>query len=199
MPKFLSIPLLIVCLNAFGQEKPEGLFINSKAPDFKSKDQNGNEIALKDIRKKAPVVLVFYHGYWCPYCNKELERLQDSLQLISDRGAQLVAVTPEKQEGIAKTVEKTKASFPIITDEEMKIMKAYDVAYQVDEKTIARYKMASIDLAATNGQKPDAVYLPIPAVYIINKQGEITYRYFESDYRKRPYVKEILDNLKGSK
>jgi peroxiredoxin len=199
MRKFLSLPLLIVCLSVFCQEKPEGLFINSRAPDFKSKDQNGNEIALKDLRKKAPVVLVFYRGYWCPYCNKELERLQDSLQIISEKGAQLVAVTPEKQDGIAKTVEKTKASFPIITDEEMKIMKAYDVAYQVDEKTIARYKMASIDLAANNGQKPDAVYLPIPAVYIINKQGEITYRYFESDYRKRPYVKEILDNLKGLK
>jgi peroxiredoxin len=199
MPKFFAIPLLIICLNLFGQEKPEGLFINSKAPDFKAKDQNGNEIALKDLRKKAPIVLVFYRGYWCPYCNKELERLQDSLQLINERGAQLVAVTPEKQEGIAKTVEKTKASFPIITDEEMKIMKAYDVAYQVDEKTIARYKMASIDLAVNNGQKPDAVYLPIPAVYIINKQGEIIYRYFESDYRKRPYVKEILDNLKGLK
>jgi peroxiredoxin len=199
MRKFLSLSLLILCLKAFGQEKPEGLFINSKAPDFKSKDQNGNEIALKDLRKKASVVLVFYRGYWCPYCNKELERLQDSLQLINDKGAQLVAVTPEKQEGIEKTVEKTKASFPIISDEEMKIMKAYDVAYQVEEKTIARYKMASIDLAANNGQKPDAVYLPIPAVYIINKQGEITYRYFESDYRKRPYVKEILDNLKGLK
>jgi peroxiredoxin len=69
----------------------------------------------------------------------------------------------------------------------------------VDDKTVARYKMASIDLAANNGQKADAVYLPIPAVYIINKQGEITYRYFESDYRKRPYVKEILENLKGVK
>jgi peroxiredoxin len=199
MRKFLSVPLLIVCLNVFGQEKPEGLFINSKAPDFKSKDQNGNEIALKDLRKKSPVVLVFYRGYWCPYCNKELQRLQDSLQLITDGGAQLVAVTLEKQEGIAKTMEKTKASFPILSDEEMKIMKAYDVVYQVDEKTIARYKMASIDLAANNGQKPDAVYLPIPAVYVINKQGEITYRYFESDYRKRPYVKEILENLKGLK
>lgn len=199
MQKLVLIPLLIVCLNILAQEKPEGLFIYSKAPDFKSKDQNGNEIALKDLRKKAPVVLVFYRGYWCPYCNKELQRFEDSLQLINDGGAQLIAVTPEKQDGIAKTVERTKASFPIITDEEMKIMKAYDVAYQVDGKTVARYKMASIDLAANNGQKADAVYLPIPAVYIINKQGEITYRYFDSDYRKRPYVKEILENLKGLK
>ena len=107
MRKYLAILLLIVCVNVFGQEKPEGLFINSKAPDFKSKDQNGNEVALKDIRKKAPVVLVFYHGYWCPYCNKELQRLEDSLQLIKDRGVQLIAVTPEKNEYILKTMEKT--------------------------------------------------------------------------------------------
>jgi peroxiredoxin len=199
MRKLLSIPLLIICLQFFGQEKPEGLFINSKAPDFKSKDQNGNEIVLKDLRKKTPIVLIFYHGYWCPYCSMELQRLEDSLQLIKARGVQLIAITPEKQEGIAKTVEKTKASFPIIADDEMKIMKAYDVAYQVDNKSVARYKMASIDLAANNGQKADAIYLPIPAVYIINKQGEITYRYFETDERKRAYAKDILDNLNGLK
>lgn len=199
MVKFISALLLISALQSQAQEKPEGLFINSKAPDFKGKDQNGNVIALKDLRKKGTVVIIFYRGYWCPYCNKELQKLEDSLQLIKEKGAQLIAITPEKQEGIAKTIEKTKASYPIITDDELKIMKAYDVAYQVDGKTVARYKMASIDLAANNGQKADAVYLPIPAVYIINKQGEITYRYFDSDYRKRPYVKEILENLKGLK
>ena len=191
--------LLFIGVNVFGQEKPEGLFINSKAPDFKSKDQNGNEIVLKDLRKKGPVVLVFYRGYWCPYCNKELQRLEDSLLLITDKGAQLIAITPEKKEGVAKTIEQTKATYPIITDEEMKIMKAYDVAYPVDDKTVGRYKMASIDLAANNGQKPGSVYLPIPAVYIINKDGEISYRFFDADYKKRPSVKDLLENLNGLK
>jgi peroxiredoxin len=199
MIKFASILCLLISVNVFGQEKPEGLFINSKAPDFKSKDQNGNEIVLKDLRKKGPVVLVFYRGYWCPYCNKELQRLEDSLKLIADKGAQLIAITPEKQEGVAKTIEKTKATYSIITDEDMKIMKAYDVAYQVDDKTVGRYKMASIDLAANNGQKPGSVYLPVPAVYIINKDGEIAYRFFEPDYKKRPAVKDLLENLNGLK
>ena len=199
MIKFASILLLLIGVNVFGQEKPEGLFINSKAPDFKSKDQNGNEIVLKDLRKKGPVVLVFYRGYWCPYCNKELQRLEDSLLLITDKGAQLIAITPEKKEGVAKTIEQTKATYPIITDEEMKIMKAYDVAYPVDDKTVGRYKMASIDLAANNGQKPGSVYLPIPAVYIINKDGEISYRFFDADYKKRPSVKDLLENLNGLK
>jgi peroxiredoxin len=199
MTKLVLALFMITAINLHAQEKPEGLFINSKAPDFKAKDQNGNEIVLKDLRKKGPVVLVFYRGYWCPYCNKELKRLEDSLQLIKDKGAQLIAITPEKQEGVAKTIEKIKASYSIITDDEMKIMKAYDVAYQVDDKTVSRYKMASIDLAANNGQKAGAVYLPVPAVYIVNKDGEISYRFFDADYKNRPSIKVILDNLAGLK
>src|SRR6266496_507658 len=200
MAKFVLALFLITVINVHAQEKPEGLFINSKAPDFKAKDQNGNEIVLKDLRKKGPVVIIFYRGYWCPYCNKELQRLQDSLQLIKDKGAQLIAVTPEKQEGIAKTIEKTKASYSIIADEDLKIMKAYSVAYQVDDKTVSRYKMANIDLASNNGQKPGSViYLPVPAVYIINKDGEISYRFFNPDYKNQAPIKNILDNLVGLK
>jgi len=199
MIRFATLLFLLTGISVFGQEKPEGLFINSKAPDFKAKDKNGNEIVLKDLRKKGPVVLVFYRGYWCPYCNRELQRLEDSLQLITSKGAQLIAITPEKQEGVAKTIENTKATYPIITDDDMKIMKDYDVAYQVDDKTVGRYKMASIDLAANNGQKAGSVYLPVPAVYIINKDGEISYRFFDPDYKKRPSVKDLLENLNGLK
>jgi peroxiredoxin len=199
MAKYLLFFFLTLSLGVAAQEKPEGLFINSKAPDFRAKDQAGNELSLKDMTKKGPVVLVFYRGYWCPYCNRELQKLQDSLQQILDRGAQLIAITPEKQAGIAKTIEKTKAGFPIIADEDMKIMKAYDVAYAVDGKTVDRYKMASIDLADNNGQKAGAVFLPVPAVYIVARDGEIKYRFFDEDYRKRPTVKDILENLKGLK
>lgn len=199
MIKLVWALLLLTSLNLSGQEKPEGLFINSKAPDFRAKDQNGKEVALKDIRKKGPVVLIFYRGYWCPYCNKELQKLEDSLSLIKEKGAELIAITPEKQEGIAKTIEKTKATYSIISDEEMKIMKAYDVAYLVDDKSVARYKMASIDLAANNGQKAGAVYLPVTAVYIVTKEGEVKYRFFNTDYKVQASVKDILDNLVGLK
>lgn len=198
MLKFL-LPFLLVSLNAYSQEKPEGLFINSKAPDFKGKDQNGNEVSLKDIRKKGPVVLIFYRGYWCPYCNKELQKLEDSLQLIKAKGAVLIAVTPEKQEGIAKTIEKTKLSYSVLSDEDSKIMKAYDVAFKVDGKAASRYKMANIDLAENNGQKPESIYLPVPAVYIIGKDGEIKYRFFNEDYKNQAPIKEILSNLTGLK
>lgn len=193
--KKLFFFLFIFCcsVSIFAQQEPEGLFINSKAPDFKGADQDGNAVRLKDMLKKGKVVLIFYRGNWCPYCNRQLKALEDSLQFIKDKGAQLIAVTPEKSEGIAKTVEKTKAAFPIIYDDERKIMKAYDVSYAMDEKSVNRYKMAGINMEELNGN--NGANLPVPAVYIIDKESTIVYRFFEPDYKKRASVKEILKNL----
>lgn len=187
------ISFLFISGTISAQQAPEGLFIASKAPDFKAKDQNGNEVRLKDLLKKGKVVLVFYRGQWCPYCNKALSRLQDSLQLIIDKGATLVAVSPEKSDNIALTVEKTKATYPVLHDEGLKIMKAYDVKYEMQENTVTRYRNAGLDIEKINGD--NGKFLPVPAVYIIDKESTITYRFFETDYKKRPSVKTILENL----
>jgi peroxiredoxin len=175
------------------QEKPEGLFIGSKAPDFKANDQDGKDVRLKDLLKKGKVVLVFYRGYWCPYCNRELSRLQDSLSLIQEKGATVVAVSPEKPELIKQTVEKTKAAYPVIYDEGMKIMKGYEVEYELEETTLARYRSSGLDIEKNNGD--NGKYLPVPAVYIIDKESNVTYRFFDTDYKKRPSIAEILKNL----
>lgn len=190
---FFFACLLMVVQIAAAQEAPEGLFIASKAPDFKATDQNGKEIRLKDLLKEGKVVLVFYRGQWCPYCNKELSRLQDSLQMIKDKGATLVAVSPEKPENITKTVEKTKAEYSVLYDEGLKIMKAYEVEFEVPENTITRYRNAGIDIGKNNGNNGN--FLPVPAVYIIDKESTITYRFFETDYKKRPSVQDLLNNL----
>jgi peroxiredoxin len=188
-----SISLILVFFMASAQEAPEGLFIASKAPDFRAKDQHGKEIRLKDLLKQGKVVLVFYRGEWCPYCNKELSRLQDSLQWIKDKGATLVAVSPEKPENVLKTVEKTKAEYSILYDEGLKIMKAYDVEFQVQENTLTRYRNAGIDIEKNNGT--NGKFLPVPAVFIIDKESTVIYRFFELDYKKRPNVKDLLEYL----
>jgi peroxiredoxin len=196
MLRLIIILLILIIQNSLNaQEKPEGLFINSKAPDFKATDQYGKEIKLKDVLRDSLVVIVFYRGQWDPYCNKYLKKLEDSLQYINAKGTRLIAVTPEKPEFISKTIEKTNATYPLLYDKEMKIMKAYAVAFEVDPKTVSRYKNADIDLATANGQK-DKIYLPIPAVYLISKEGTILYRYFDADYKRRPSVQEIINNLK---
>ena len=190
---FTLFSICFVFFIARAQQNPEGLFINSKAGDFKAKDQNGNDIRLKDLLKNGKVVLVFYRGNWCPYCNRELKKLEDSLQYIIEKGAQVVAITPEKPEGISKTIEKTNASYPIIFDEGLKIMKAYDVAYEIPENTLTRYRNTGINIEDNNGK--NGKYLPVPAVFIISQQMEVLYRFFETDYRKRPSVAELLKNL----
>jgi peroxiredoxin len=193
MKSFLLFLSLFIVSSVVAQSAPEGLFISSKAPDFKAKDQNNQEIHLKDLLKKGKVVLVFYRGYWCPYCNKELSNLQDSLSLIQEKGATLIAVGAEMPENISKTAEQTKAGYSIVFDEKLKIMKAYDVAFEVPENTITRYRNSNIDIEKINGK--NGKWLPVPAVYIIDKESTVTYRFFEPDYKKRPSVKEILANL----
>jgi peroxiredoxin len=189
----LLLVVLPFLFPASAQKTPEGLFIQSKAPDFKAKDQAGIEIHLKDLLKKGKVVLLFYRGHWSPYCNSQLKKLQDSLQLIIAKGATLVAVTPEKPDSITRTIEKTGATYSILSDEGLKIMKAYDVAFELDQNTLTRYRNSGLDIEAMNGT--NGKYLPVPAVFIIDKESTITYRFFEPDYKKRPAVKEILNNL----
>jgi peroxiredoxin len=194
MKKLTTLFAALFCaMIVFAQEAPEGLFLNSKAPDFKAKDQDGKEVRLKDLLKKGKVVLVFYRGEWCPYCNKFLQKLEDSLSLIKEKGATLVAVTPELPENISKTVTKTKAEFPIVHDEDLKIMKAYDVEFEVPENTLTRYRNAGIRIDENNGKNGN--FLPVPAVYVINKESTVIYRFFNQDYKKRPNVKEILEFL----
>jgi peroxiredoxin len=194
MKKILfSVLFVWAAVSISAQESPKGLNVNDKAPGFSAKDQEGKAISLEEELKKGAVVLVFYRGYWCPYCNKYLKQLEDSLTLIIAKGARLITVTGEKPENIAQTIEKTKASYPILFDAGLKIMKSYDVTYAVDEKTINAYKGYGIDFNKVNGA--NGTNLPVPAVYVINKEGKIIYRHFDKDYTKRPAVAEILKQL----
>lgn len=185
------IMLLGICVSA--QNKPQGLSVNDPAPEFSGIDQSGNSINLKKLLQKGSVVVLFYRGEWCPFCNKQLSQMQDSLNYIISKGAIVVAVTPEKPENISKTIEKTKASYSVLFDDGLKIMKSYKVAYEVNSATIEKYKGYGIDFAVVNGN--NGANLPVPAVYVISQEGKIIYRHFDPDYRKRPSVKEIASHL----
>ena len=188
--------LLIVSSFVFAQTEtvyPDGLKVGDMAPDFNAKDQNGKTISLKQALKNGPVVMLFYRGQWCPFCNKQLSRFSDSLFQLTAKGASLLAITLENAENVKKTIEKTKASFPVIEDEGLAIMKLYKVNFAVDENTISKYKGYGIDFDKANGT--NGTNLPVPATYIIGQNGKIKYVFFNTDYRKRASVLEILNNL----
>jgi peroxiredoxin len=187
------IPLLVMLFSFTISNSPEGLNINDNAPNFTAIDQNGKTVVLKELLEKGPVLIVFYRGEWCPYCTKQLMALEDSIALITNKGASVIAVTPEKPENISKTIEKTKAKYSILADDNLKIMSAYKVAFEIDSKTTEKYIKWGINLKEMNGTNGDN--LPVPAAYIINKEGKITYRYFDVNYSNRVSVKEILKHL----
>jgi len=182
---------LFVSTQLFAQS---GLKSGSQAPQFTAKDNLGKIIDLKAILKShKAVVLFFYRGQWCPYCNKHIQQLQDSLQYLTTKGAYVVGVTPETDENINKTIQKTHASFSLIHDSGYKIMKAYQVDYVLDDPTLAKYKNFGVDLEKGNGNTDHV--LPVPATYVINSEGKIVYVHFDKDYRKRASISQILATL----
>ena len=191
---FSGLVLSLLLYVSSRAQSPEGLQVNQIAPDFTAVDQDGRSVNLKSLLQNGKVVLVFYRGEWCPYCNKYLMELEQSLSAFNGKGATVVAVTPERPEFIGKSVEKTKASFSILHDDGLKIMKAYDVAYKLDENAIKKYKRINVDLNVVNGEV-NRENLPVPAVYVINKQGLITYRFFDPNYVNRAPIATIMKYL----
>lgn len=175
-------------------EQAKGLNVGDKAPIFKALNQDSVIYKLSDELKKGPVVLIFYRGNWCPICNKHLSSIQDSLQLIYDKGASVIAISPEKPEFLSKMSEKSGAKFNLLYDENYKISDAYDVTFLPDKKQLAIYNtMLNANLEKTHSDNSER--LPIPATFIINKEGKIIWRQFDPNYKNRSHVSDILKQL----
>ena len=165
-----------------------------QAPFFEGVDQNGNNIKLVELLEKGPAVLIFYRGQWCTICSKHLSELQDSLQMILDKGASVIAVSPEKTENVKKIIEKTNATFPILYDEGYKIMNAYGVAYKETAENVKKYNTyLNADLENANWDGSNT--LPVPATYVIGVDGKIKYVHFNHDYTDRASISDILKHL----
>ncbi|WP_428328306.1 peroxiredoxin-like family protein [Mucilaginibacter sp.] len=192
MKKYIIIAVsLLISIQISAQT---GLKNGMQAPDFITKDNSGKTVDFKSLLKShKAVVLFFYRGQWCPYCNKHIQQLQDSLQLLTGKGAYVIGVTPETSGNINKTIEKTHASFAIVQDKGYKIMKAYQVNYTVDDATFAKLKNYGVDLDQNNGNT-DRV-LPVPATYVINSAGKIVFIQFDKDYTKRASISAIAKAL----
>ncbi len=171
----------------------QALKVGEKAPDFTALDQNGKTISLKEVLKNGEAVIIFYRGQWCPYCNKQLKNLNDSLSFLTEKNVTILSITPETIENVQKTIAKTKASFSILADKGLAIMNSYKVTFAVDENTITKYKKYGIDFEKANAE--NGANLPVPATYIVGKDGRIKYAFFNPDYSKRASVKDIIENL----
>jgi peroxiredoxin len=190
---FIAIAILTATAAFTIFEPVKGLQAGEKAPLFTAKDSKGKKVSLEKMLKKGSVVVIFYRGFWCPYCSKQLKNMQDSLSIIIQKGSSLVAITPEVDKNIEKSSKQANANFPIIHDSNGKIMTDYKTIFDVNDEVDKKMKGYGIDLAENNGDA--GKNLPVPAVYIIGQDGLIKWAFYDEDYRKRPAISDILKNL----
>lgn len=163
------------------------------APAFTLPNVRGGSLDLQDALSEGPVVLSFYRGSWCPFCNLELNALQNHLPQMRAAGARLVAVSPEKPDSSLSHAEKLQLDFDVLTDEGNVVAGHYGLIMTVDETLRPLYREWGIDLQAANGD--EAYQLPVPATYVIDGSAVIRAAYVNKDYTRRMEPTEIIQIL----
>ena len=170
------------------------------APQFTLSDPEGNDVSSRELLAKGSLVVSFYRGVWCPYCNMELQALQEALPQIAARGASLVAISPQTAPNSRKSQRDNRLSFPILSDVRSEIANAFGIRFGLPDDLVALYKSFKNDLPAFNDDP--AWVLPMPARYVIGTDGIIAYAEVNPDYTQRPDPSEllpVLDRLRASK
>jgi peroxiredoxin len=164
-----------------------------RAPDFTLRDALGNNVALTELLAKGPLVVSFYRGAWCPYCNMELQALQAVSPEIAARGASIIGISPQTAANSRKSQRENHLSFPILSDEKSRIAAAFGLRFSLPDYLVELYKGFKNDLPAFNDDP--AWVLPIPARYVIGTDGVIAYAEVNPDYTQRPDPSELLPVL----
>ena len=170
------------------------------APEFTLTDPDGKPVSSRELLACGPLVVSFYRGVWCPYCNFELQALQEALPEITARGASLVAISPQTAPNSRKSQRDNKLAFPILSDVKSEVANAFGLRFALPDYLVALYKQFKNDLPVFNDDP--AWVLPMPARYVIGTDGVIAYAEVNPDYTQRPDPSEllpVLDRLRASK
>jgi peroxiredoxin len=173
------------------------LSVGDQAVDFELPDAVGRAFRLGDALARGPVILTFYRGLWCPYCQIALRNLQQRLDEFREAGAELVAVSPQTPDHTLTTAERHELSFPVLSDEGASVAMAYGVAFNLPEYLSALYDRFDHPLSDFNGGHET---LPVPATFVIDTEQVVRWSFVDPDYTRRAdpdQILEVLRNLHG--
>ncbi|NET76632.1 peroxiredoxin-like family protein [Okeania sp. SIO1F9] len=169
------------------------LKVGAKVPNFSLPNAVGKIVELNSLLVESPVVISFYRGGWCPYCNMELRGLQKYLPQITELGAKLIAISPETPDNSLSTTEKNELTFEVLSDGGNQVAKEFGLVFELPEELRPIYQSFGIDLPAYNGD--ESFELPIPATYVIASDGTIIHAFVNPDYTQRLDPEEIINVL----
>lgn len=193
-PAFMQKVDEIIAQSKSFQQGNEAIKLEQTVPNFSLPNANGEVISLATLLQKGPVIVTFYRGSWCPYCNFQLRALQARLGEINALGAQLVAISPQKPDGSMAQDEISNMDFEVLSDQDAKVAAQFGVAWKVPEFLIEHMRVdRKLNLEAINNG--NSTILPIPASFVINRDGKVKWRFVDVDYRIRSEPDDIINAL----
>jgi peroxiredoxin len=177
-----------------------GIAVGSPAADGKLQDAGGKAVQLADFWKKGWVLLVFYRGGWCPYCNFQVRELTRALPELDKRAVTPVLISVDRVSEAAKTSATYEIPYPVLSDPELVVHRGFRVLQQVDDATLAKYRDFGIDLEGSSGQKHHTI--AVPSLFLVDKDGIVRFSHADRDYKVRPSTAQILaaiDRAQGQK
>lgn len=171
------------------------LAVGATAPDFELPNATGQVVRLSELLNQGPVVLNFYRGEWCPYCNLELRAFQLMQSEFEAAGAQLVAISPELPDHSLSVTEKHELAYPVLSDVGNTVAKAFGLVFVLAEALRPIYLNFGLDIPANNGD--NSYELPFPATFVIDRDRTIRYSFADADYTKRAEPSEVLSAVQA--
>ncbi len=166
-----------------------------RAPEIVLANAKGETVDVGALLRKGPVIVTFYRGGWCPYCNLELKAYQEIMPEITAAGASLVAISPEKPDDTLSTAEKNALTFEVLSDVGQNVGRAFGLVYEFTEELKSAYHGFGLDIPALNGTTGEWA-LPVSATYVIDSSAGIIYAYTDVDYRDRADPRDVLNVLR---
>lgn len=173
------------------QHFPHALKIGQKVSDFTLHDATGKPVSLATLRKNGPVIISFYRGAWCPFCNMELRALQKELPAFKELGVSLIAISPEQPDYAMPLIEREKLTFPVLSDPGNKVAKQFGIVFALEgEIRRISHDVFGVDLPKLNGDQ--SWEIPVPATYLIDADGIVRFAFFDPEFRHRVEPEQLL-------
>lgn len=171
------------------------LQVGDQAPRFVLKNLDEREVSSSELLDVGPLIVSFYRGVWCPYCNLDLQALQAALPEFDKRGARLVAISPQTSSNSRKSVRQNDLTFPILSDEKNQIAEAFGIKFTLPGYLVELYSGLGYNLSMINNDP--SWTLPMPARYLIAQDNTIAYAEVNPDYTRRPEPDALFPAIEG--
>jgi len=173
------------------------LKVGDKAPIIEGKEQSGLLLNSLDLLELGKLVVVFYRGVWCPFCNEHLKQIETEFLKLLSKNAQILLVTPEQPPFLNKSILLSDAHYPIISDDNYEIMNSFGVSVEVTEENFKDFfiKKSMIEVIKDHNRDYDNLILPIPATFLISQSNVIEYIHYNMDFKNRISVNDVIKKL----